>query len=115
VQGGLLLEAGETARFNLIKRNSFLYGTIGDHEVGLRDDTALNKEDTLRWARRIIVAEDPRLQLATWPPEVQSAVRYGRVMVGMTRAQVLVSLGYPARGYAGLERSHLALLDRAGR
>jgi hypothetical protein len=96
VQGGDLVAAGEPARFEQIKKNYYLYGTIGGTELALRDDNAHNKEDTLSWARRIIVAEDPRPKLASWPADVQKAISYGRVFTGMTREQVLMSLGYPS-------------------
>jgi hypothetical protein len=96
IQGGDLIAAGEPARFDLIKKNYYIYGMIGGTDIALRDDTAKNQEDTLRWARRIIVSEDPRQQLTKWSPDVQKAVNYGRVFTGMTREQVLMSLGYPS-------------------
>jgi hypothetical protein len=96
VQGGDLVAAGEPARFDQIKKNYYLYGMIGGTELALRDDNARSKEDTLRWAHRIIVAEDPRPKLAAWPADVRKAISYGRVFTGMTREQVLMALGYPA-------------------
>lgn len=96
IQGGNLIAAGEPARFDSIKKNYYIYGTISGTDIALRDDTAKNQDDTLRWARRIIVSEDPRQQLAKWSPDVQKAVSYGRVFTGMTREQVLMSLGYPS-------------------
>ena len=47
------------------------------------------------FARRYVVADDPAAKIATWPAHVQDAVRRARVTPGMTREQVLVSLGYP--------------------
>lgn len=47
------------------------------------------------WARRMIVQEDPRRKLASWPAPARSAVGAGKVAIGMTREQVIVSLGYP--------------------
>lgn len=96
LQGGDLVAAGESARFDEIKKNYYLYGNIGGIDMALRHDNARSKEDTLNWARRIIVAENPRPRLASWTPEIQKAVQYGRVMVGMTKEQVLMSLGYPS-------------------
>jgi hypothetical protein len=96
VQGGNLIAVGEPARFDSIKKNYYIYGTISGTDIALRDDTAKNQDDTLRWARRIIVSEDPRPQLARWAPDVQKAVNYGRVFTGMTQEQVLMSLGYPS-------------------
>jgi hypothetical protein len=96
VQGGPIIPAGQPANFSSIKRSYYVYGTVGGQSISLRDDAAQNKEDTLRWVRRIVVKDDPRLQLASWSPQVQSAVRNAKVMVGMTRDQVLMSLGHPS-------------------
>ena len=46
--------------------------------------------------RKIIVDQDPRIELATWPARTQAAVRSGKVVLGMTRQQVLMALGYPS-------------------
>lgn len=99
VQGGTVIPAGEPAKFDSIKGNYYVYGTIGGRDAGLINESSKgknSKEDTLRWARRIVVAENPRTQLASWPSDVQTAVRYGKVFVGMTKEQVLMSLGYPS-------------------
>jgi hypothetical protein len=107
VQGGDLIAAGEPARFDKIKKKYYVYGNINGRDVGLRDDTAYKEEDTLRWARRIIVAENPQKQLATWPADVQRAVRYGRVadVAGIS----------VARQYARHLGANMALPDRTGR
>ncbi|MGH8706739.1 MAG: hypothetical protein ACREVD_01610 [Burkholderiales bacterium] len=47
------------------------------------------------WARKIVVREDPRRKIAAWPAPVRDAVRAGKVTIGMSKEQVLVSLGYP--------------------
>lgn len=47
------------------------------------------------WARKMIVQDDPRRRIANWPESVRHAVGAGKVAVGMTREQVIVSLGYP--------------------
>ena len=44
---------------------------------------------------RIVVKDDPRKRFAAWRPEIRSAIAAGRVLVGMTRDQVIMSLGYP--------------------
>lgn len=48
-----------------------------------------------QFAARLIVSEDPTLKLASWPPEIQKAVREARLLVGMTKEQVLMAVGYP--------------------
>lgn len=96
VLGGPILAAGEAASFSSIKRGYYVYGTVGAQDIALRDDAARGQEDTLRWVRKIVVAENPQKLLASWPPEVQLAVRSGKVVRGMTREQVLMSLSYPS-------------------
>jgi hypothetical protein len=48
-----------------------------------------------QFARKFVVAQDPKAKIATWPAGVREAVRLGKVMLGMTKEQVIVSLGYP--------------------
>lgn len=47
------------------------------------------------WARKLVVQEDPRMRIAHWPAPVRDAVRAGKVAIGMSKEEVLVSLGYP--------------------
>ena len=47
------------------------------------------------FARRYIVSENPADKLATFEPDVRAAITSSRVMLGMTREQVLMALGYP--------------------
>jgi hypothetical protein len=97
VQGGALLPAGEPVKLDAIKKRYYVYGTAGGTDIGLRDDNAKNEADTLAWVRTIVVSGDPRAKLATWPAEIRTAVQTAKVMVGMSREQVLMSLGYPAK------------------
>ena len=46
-------------------------------------------------AERYAVAQDPQAKIASYPPDIQRAVRASKVMPGMTREQVLISVGYP--------------------
>ncbi|WP_157609155.1 hypothetical protein [Variovorax sp. Root411] len=95
--GGPIVPVGEPVVLDTVKRDRYAYGTIGGDYVSLRDDTARSREDMLRWTRQIVVPTDPKLTLATWSPEVQKAVYAAKVVVGMTRPQVLMSLSYPSR------------------
>jgi len=47
------------------------------------------------FAKRYVVAEDPRAKLASASPKIRKAVEAGHVTRGMTRAQVLMAVGYP--------------------
>lgn len=61
--------------------------------IGL--DYGRKKETQEAFVAKLIVAEDPRLRLATFEPAVRQAIERGQVAIGMTREQVLMSLGYP--------------------
>ena len=47
------------------------------------------------WARKLVVQEDPRQRIGRWPAPVREAVRAGKVAIGMSKDEVLVSLGHP--------------------
>lgn len=47
------------------------------------------------FAQRYVVAEDPKARLATYPPRIREAITSARLVPGMTREQVLMSVGYP--------------------
>jgi len=47
------------------------------------------------YAARVALHEDPKPRIAAYPHNVQAAIREGRILVGMTKDQVTVSLGYP--------------------
>ncbi|MET3461735.1 hypothetical protein [Variovorax atrisoli] len=95
--GGAIVPAGEPVVIDTMKRDKYAYGKIGGDYVSLRDDTARSKEDMQRWMRQIVLPTDPKLTLATWSPDVQKALYSAKVIVGMTRPQVLMSLSYPSR------------------
>ena len=47
------------------------------------------------FAQRYVVAEDPKKKLAGATPRVRKAIETARLVPGMTREQVLMSVGYP--------------------
>lgn len=51
------------------------------------------------WARRIVVPEDPTKALDGAPRKIQEAVRDAKLLPGMTRAQVLLAVGWPPLSY----------------
>jgi len=59
------------------------------HDYG-RDQETLNV-----WVNKIVVNDDPRPRIASYPPAVQAAIHASKVMVGMTREQAIVAVGYP--------------------
>src|ERR1700685_2746588 len=61
----------------------------------LGHDYGRDQESLEVWVGKIVVNDDPRPRIATYPPTVQAAIREGKVMVGMTREQAIASIGYP--------------------
>jgi hypothetical protein len=47
------------------------------------------------FARRYVVPENPALKISSYPRKIQDAIGSGRLAIGMTREQVIMSLGYP--------------------
>ena len=47
------------------------------------------------FAQRYIVSEDPKLKLAGFDPRVRDAILAGRLLPGMTRDQVVMTIGWP--------------------
>lgn len=61
--------------------------------IGL--DYGREKQTVQQFVPKLLVKTDPRLALAGYEPRVQQAIRAGRVLLGMTREQVMMSLGLP--------------------
>ena len=53
------------------------------------------QQSVQQFVSRLAVKEDPRLKLASYPAPTQRAIRAGKIMRGMTKEQVIMSLGYP--------------------
>jgi hypothetical protein len=51
--------------------------------------------DNETFARRYVVAEDPRVKLAAYPADIRAAIESAKVKKGMNQEQVLMSVGYP--------------------
>jgi hypothetical protein len=71
------------------------YVKVDGKPMRLGHDYGRDQETLEGWVNKIVVSEDPRPRIATYPPPVQAAIREGKVMVGMTREQAIASIGYP--------------------
>lgn len=47
------------------------------------------------YVKKYIVFDDPKPRIAAYPQAVQEAIRQGKVMIGMTREQVITAVGHP--------------------
>jgi hypothetical protein len=61
----------------------------------LNHDYGRDQETLDAWANKIVISEDIRPRMAAWPANIQAAIRAGKVVLGMTRQQALVAVGYP--------------------
>ena len=71
------------------------YVKVDGKPMRLGHDYGRDQESLEAWVSKIVVNDDPRPRIATYPPSVQAAIREGKVMVGMTREQAIASIGYP--------------------
>ena len=77
---------------------------INGQQLQLRPDPGNTRESPAQWLDKAVVAQDPRRRLDGFPDGVRAAIQSGRVMKGMTREQVIMSLGYPqVDGRKGLD------------
>jgi hypothetical protein len=58
-------------------------------------DYGLKQQDVPRFVSRLAVKDDPATRLASYPARVQQAIRAGGIVLGMTREQLLMAIGYP--------------------
>ena len=71
------------------------YAMIGGQKMRLGLDYGREKETLAEWAAKMIVSEPVNARIATYPQDIQDIIRLGRVTEGMTKEQVIVSVGYP--------------------
>ena len=58
-------------------------------------DWSRGKETIQQFIARATTTEDPRKAIAGYPERVRNAIRAGRVFLGMTKEQILLSMGRP--------------------
>jgi hypothetical protein len=68
---------------------------INGKPLRLVHDYGRDQETLDQWVNKIVVNEDPTARIATYPPNVQAAIHDGKIVVGMTREQAIVAVGYP--------------------
>jgi hypothetical protein len=77
--------------FGRHKANADVHGM----KMRLGHDYGREQESLEQWLHKIVVDTDPTAKIASFPKDVQAAIHQGRVMVGMTREQAIISIGYP--------------------
>jgi hypothetical protein len=61
----------------------------------LGHDYGRDQESLEAWVAKVVVNDDPRPRIGAFPRAVRDAIQDGKVMVGMTREQAIISIGYP--------------------
>jgi hypothetical protein len=89
-----MIPAGTTAKVTRYGRHR-AHADIAGKPMRLGHDYGRGRETLQQWTAKMIVAEDPKLKIETYPQAIQEAIKQGRLSVGMTKEQVIISVGYP--------------------
>ena len=92
---GSLLPFGTQATVEKGTNDSLTF-RAGGTELTLVHSYGRDQESGQQYFSKVLVTTDPHAAFASYPKDVQSAITDSRVEVGMTKPQVIMSLGYPA-------------------
>jgi SmpA / OmlA family len=95
---GYLHPFGEKITLDKVYKTNYAYGYIGKAHVGFWNKIATTSEETEKWVKSMVVSKDPRVEYATFPAPIRSAIANSKVRMGMTKEQVKMSLGIPSLG-----------------
>jgi len=68
---------------------------INAREMRIGHDYGRKQESKEQYVAKLIVNDDPKTKIMKYPQRIQEAIVAGKVCEGMTREQVIISLGYP--------------------
>jgi hypothetical protein len=96
--GKHVVPAGTPANMTGYGRNRFEFDVTGNlprknYWIGNDYSRKLSME---QFAARYIVKADPNAKMAGFAPKIREAIRGQKIVLGMTKEQVLMSLGYPS-------------------
>lgn len=91
---GATLPFGSPATVEAISDSSVTFRS-GATKLTLFHSYGRDQESNQQYVSKILVEADPHTAFDTYPPKIREAIADGRVEKGMTRDQVLMSLGYP--------------------
>jgi outer membrane protein assembly factor BamE (lipoprotein component of BamABCDE complex) len=92
---GTLLPAGTPVRIDKLTDDGAML-SAGDVKLKLTHEYGAKEESRDQYLAKVLVANDPKPRIAAYPKEVRRAIEKAKVERGMTREQVLLSLGHPA-------------------
>ncbi|MGB4062800.1 MAG: hypothetical protein WBK19_03125 [Azonexus sp.] len=68
---------------------------INAREMRIGHDYGRKQETKEKYLAKVMVNNDPKTKIKNYPQRIQDAIAAGKVCKGMTREQVIISLGYP--------------------
>jgi len=92
---GTLLPAGTPVSIDKVTDHEVTF-SAADVRLKLTHEYGVKEESLDQYLAKVLVANDPKPRIAGYPKAVRRAIEKAKVERGMTRDQVLVSLGYPA-------------------
>jgi SmpA / OmlA family len=91
---GTKLPAGTPVRIERLTNDSVTFST-GEVLLTLTHESGTKGESFQQYLDKVLVVDDPRPRIAGYPLRVRRAIDNAKIERGMTREQVLLSLGYP--------------------
>ncbi len=91
---GKTVPAGTPVRVEKVTRDSVTFVAAGV-EITLTHGYGTAEESLQQYLDKVLIVADPRPRIAAYPAAVRRAIDSGKVERGMTREQVIASLGYP--------------------
>ncbi len=91
---GKLLPAGTAVRVDKVTGDAASF-SAADVKLELTHEYGTKEEPIDHYLGKVLVANDPKPRIAAYPQAVRHAIEGAKVERGMTREQVLFSLGYP--------------------
>jgi len=68
---------------------------VNARQMRIGHDYGRKQESKEQYVAKLIVDDDPKPKIKTYPKKIQDAIAAGKVSKGMTREQVIIALGYP--------------------
>jgi hypothetical protein len=88
------IPAGTPIKVNKIEAYR-AYVEVDGKPMRLGHDYGREQESTEQWVNKLVVLEDPKLKIAKLAPASRKAIEAGKLAKGMTKEQVIISVGYP--------------------
>lgn len=88
------IPAGTPIKVKKIETNR-AYVEVDGQPMRLGHDYGREQESTEQWVNKLVVLEDPKLKIAKLAPALRKAIVAGKLSKGMTKEQVIISVGYP--------------------